>query len=208
MLKGVKGMKRNKIIVLLLMCVLLVMVVAGCGKMKGLSQDEADLSVKTDKETSESEEAYDEQEIRQFIIDGMDYLHGTNGKEYDTKEALKCFETASAAGNSDGSFLAGYVYDWVLESENGQNYTKAIECYKKCMKDNAFAKVCLGRIYYAGGLGVKKDIEKAESLWEEALQEIDEDALLDTKSLFYREQAWLIMGMVYMIKDTEWSKTI
>lgn len=151
------------------------------------------LEVEEEKRLKKLEE---EKAIQQLLADGMDYLHGANGKELDAKKALKCFEEADTKGNLEGSFLAGYIYDWVLEAGSGQDFAKAIEYYEKCMEVNPYAKACLGFIYNYGQ-GVDKDEEKAKKLWTEALDQMDETVLASDENIIFKEQALLILGSMY-----------
>ncbi len=115
------------------------------------------------------------------------------------EKALACFEEADEAGNLDGSFMAGYTYDWILEAGAGQDFEKARGYYEKS-PDNPYAKICLAFLY-KNGQGVEADEEKAKEYMKAAYDELMPDKLTEAESKIYNAEALMLNGELFAIPD-------
>ena len=130
----------------------------------------------------EAQKTYDDlvvqennRKAEEYINEGMEYLVNANGNKEELLKAAEAFENADALGNLDGSFLAGWVYDWELKEGDGQDFAKARGYYEKCEEDNPIANICSG-YYYLGGQGVEQDEAKAEEYFDKAVSMLDANA--------------------------------
>ena len=138
-------------------CTLTVLsLVAGCGRTVEVP------------ETSE-EETVEEIGPETIVAEGLDYLHGNNGKSYDYARALELFEEADKEGSTDASFLAAYTLLNGI-TDDDLRYEKAMEYLNKCKDVNPYAKICLGYLYQ-NGLGTEADADKAQEYYAEAAKE-------------------------------------
>ncbi len=142
-------------------------------------------------------EEEDRKAVEQLVADGVDYLHGTNGKVYDPDEALKCFKEAASKGNEDAAFLAGYTIDWEMDGgENHSDNPEAVSFYEKVADSNPYAKLSVGYIYYYGQ-GVDENKDKAKTYFTEAIASIDPDQLISDNDMVYKAEAEYICGVLY-----------
>lgn len=210
---------KERIMAFIICCTITVLSLVGCGAETTppatVPQMEEDTSTADESKNDEDEAAKKAEEERiaeenriaeetaiiQLVADGIDYLHGTNGKEYDPEKALACFEEADEKGNSDATFLAGYVIDYVLHGgKDGDDYEKALTYYEKCETDNPYAKAAIAYLYKEGK-GIDKDENKALSLFSDAISDIDTDALLNSAEIIYADEARSIVGEMYYNGD-------
>lgn len=112
-------------------------------------------------------------QIDECLAKGLEYL-----KDYSLedrgKNALAEFQKADELGSLDGSFMSGYVLDWVLEDGDGQDFVKAREYYEKC-QDNPFAYGALAFLYM-NGQGVEVDEDLAKEYADRAYELLDSQA--------------------------------
>ncbi len=146
-------------------------------------------------ETSE-EETVEEIGPETIVAEGLDYLHGSNGKSYDYAKALDLFEEADKEGSTDASFLAGYtLLNGINDDEH--RYEKAMEYLNKCKDVNPYAKICLGYLYQ-NGLGTEADADKAQELYSEAAKEKATN-YLELISTSYKAEAGHEMAYAYYV---------
>ncbi|MCR4754196.1 MAG: sigma-70 family RNA polymerase sigma factor [Lachnospiraceae bacterium] len=163
------------------------------------TEKETDTVNEKETDTVNEEETIDtEAVVAELLIEGLDYLHGTNGKEYNPDKALDSFKEAADMDSAEGAFLAGYVLDAVKHGEaDGSEYKEAIAYYESCQDEIPYAKASISLLYKDGG-GVERDKAKAEQLASDALKNIDIDALLSDKKSMYATEAQKIVASLYM----------
>ncbi len=94
------------------------------------------------------------------VLQGIDYLYGTEKVPYDPVKALEIFEEAADKGNKDAAYLAAYTMQYELTSTAYQDNAKTLTYIELCKDENAYALDILARMY-ADGYGVSRDKEKA-----------------------------------------------
>jgi hypothetical protein len=100
---------------------------------------------------------------------GTCYREG-KGVPVNNNEAIKFFSKAAELGSSDGKMNLASTYD------NLSNFPLAVKWYISVAEEgDAVAQYCLG-LHYERGLGVKRNLKKAEMWYIKAANQGDPDA--------------------------------
>ncbi|MGX2956289.1 tetratricopeptide repeat protein [Ursidibacter arcticus] len=99
-------------------------------------------------------------------------------RQNDKQQAVYWYQKAAQQGDVESQFNLGFMYKMGLDDQQALYWWQ-----KAAQQGNAKAQHYLGDMYY-GGNGVKKDIKKARSLWQQACKQgyrIACEALEETK---------------------------
>lgn len=171
--------KKNKVPALIGIGVACVLLIAGC-IFAGINI----------KKTNE------QKKIDQLVIDGLDYLHGTNGKEYNPATALDYFVQADEQGSEEGTFLAGYTVGYEMRGTFDIDEDEAFKYIEKIEETNGYACILKGNMYIKGCM-IKSDTDKAQEYWEKGLDIIGADTTTNLEELVYVAEAYEVMGSMY-----------
>ncbi len=135
----------------------------------------------TDKETEEEADTAKQEEANAAYEAGYNCLYGENGKEIDLEEAYTNFNHALELGVTEANFYLGILCDWYNIPK--RDYEKA-KAYYEAAGDNSSAQVALGFLYY-NGQGVEQDVEKAQELFDAAIEQGDNGGYLGNVFISY-----------------------
>lgn len=186
---------KKKLITTILISTLLIGTLSACGNS---SQDSAETMApsaevseetdvqETDKTTQPAEEETDEEIGGQEEADaayeaGFNCLYGENGKEINLEEAYTNFNHALELGKTEANFYLGILCDWYNIPE--KDYEKA-KAYYEAAEDDSRAQTALGLLYY-NGQGVEQDVEKAQELFDAAIEQGDKGGYLGNAGIAY-----------------------
>lgn len=142
------------------------------------SQEETDEA--TEEKETEDESAKQEEAVAAYMA-GYNCLYGEDGKEIDLEEAYTNFNHALELGMTEANFYLGVLCDEYNIPE--KDYEKA-KAYYEAAGDDSRAQIALG-ILYNGGKGVEQDEEKAQELFDAAIEQGDMGGYLGNAYIAY-----------------------
>lgn len=153
---------KNKIIASILIMILALGTLSGCGNSSQENMKEANACYET----------------------GLTYLYGLEGQEINLEAAYTNFEQALEKGKIEANFYLGVLCDWYSYPE--KNYEKA-KAYYEAAGDNPYAQLSLG-LLYLDGLGVKADTAKAQELFNTVIANGCVEGYFGSASIAYTEK--------------------
>lgn len=167
---------KKKIITLMLVSVMAVNVMSGCGyATPGTANVIAQvMAIEEEVETMQAEDYYEK---------GRACLYGTAGDGINLESAYAYFVKAKESGIRDANFYLGLLCDWYNYPE--QNFEMAKTYYEGCI-DNPYAQVALACLYYSGE-GVEEDAAKAEELFQGVIDQGYVEGYLGKARILYDE---------------------
>ncbi|MCM1212899.1 MAG: sel1 repeat family protein [Blautia sp.] len=92
-------------------------------------------------------------------------LYGLDGQKMDLEAAYAHFEKALELGKTEANFYLGVLCDWEPYPKKDYGQAKA---YYEAAGENPYAQIALGFLYL-NGMGIERDEEKAQELFDNAI---------------------------------------
>lgn len=198
-MRGEKTKMKKKIITVFLIGAFILGTLSACGNTSQESteatspsaeiveendgQEETDEATE-EKETEDESAKQDEAEADAAFEAGYNCLYGENGVEVDLEEAYTNFNRALELGKTEANFYLGLLCDWYTIPENDFEKAKA---YYEAAGDDSGAQIALGILYYYGQ-GVEQDVDKAQELFDAAIEQGDMGGYLGNAYIAYDKE--------------------